>query len=50
MAKSQKRSSREAKKPKQDKKPAPVAAASPFSKASSTPKKGGSWLSRSFSI
>jgi hypothetical protein len=41
MAKSQKRSSREAKKPKQDKKAAPVAASSPFVKATTLPKKGG---------
>jgi hypothetical protein len=41
MAKSQKRSSREVKKPKQEKKPAPVAA-SPFAKGTTTPpKKGG---------
>jgi hypothetical protein len=39
MAKSQKRSSREAKKPKQPKKAAPVAAASPFAKAVVMPKK-----------
>jgi hypothetical protein len=42
MAKSQKRSSREAKKPKQDKQPAPIAACSPFAKGSIKPKKGQS--------
>jgi hypothetical protein len=40
MAKSQKRSSREVKKPKQEKKAAPIAASSPFAKASTLPKKG----------
>jgi hypothetical protein len=42
MAKSQKRSTREAKKPKQDKKSAPIAASSPFAKATTLPKKGSS--------
>ncbi len=41
MAKSQKRSTREIKKPKQDKKSAPVAASSPFAKSTTVPKKGG---------